>query len=276
MIPIPAFASRRLSDPQAGGRAHEAELRCGCQIHPGSFLQMDFRTRQYALCLVLSGQGRLELDGRQHLLAPGVAFQRFPDRVHHVRMPQGCAWLFLALPAATLDLLRRLRLPNLDAPVFPAPLSPPLLRRWHSAGTHLRTCPEDRLATAATELLRLAVDVHLAARPGRTPAQERFAQRACAVLERDLARRVCLEAVARELGLSLPAFRKAFRAALGCGPQVWRVRRRLARAEELLADGSTTVEKVALELGYGDVFAFSHQFRRHTGRSPRRFQELLG
>lgn len=277
MPPIPVFAARRLpADTRAATSILDHALRCGSQILPGPCVQAGFRTRQYALCLVLEGRGELELAGQRHVLAPGLAFQRFPERSHTLRMPQGGAWCFLALPAAALEVLRSLGLPSALTPTFPAPASPALLRRWRSTADLLRDCPEARLATAAAELLRLAVDVHLAAQAAPPPAQERFARQACALLERDLERRVNLTAVAQELGVGLAAFRKSFHAACGCGPHAWRVRRRLAMAEELLADATLSVAEVARRLGYADAYAFSHQFRRHTGRSPQRFRSMLG
>lgn len=47
-------------------------------------------------------------------------------------------------------------------------------------------------------------------------------------------------------------------------------------AEELLSSGHTTVEEVAVRLGYNEVSSFSNAFRRWTGRSPRQWSQAAG
>src|SRR5262249_33441668 len=93
---------------------------------------------------------------------------------------------------------------------------------------------------------------------------------ACVLLDHNLDERLSLEEVASKLGGSYAAFRKRFKEATGYSPQDYRIRRRLESSQHSLM--STSVKATARSLGYYDAFAFSAQFKRYMGCSPREFQ----
>ena len=63
-----------------------------------------------------------------------------------------------------------------------------------------------------------------------------------------------------------------FRQRYGITPGAQITRLRMLRAEELLRNTALSVKQVALAVGYEDEFYFSRIFRKHQGRSPRRFR----
>lgn len=77
-----------------------------------------------------------------------------------------------------------------------------------------------------------------------------------------------LEELAARANLSPKYFSTKFKAMIGQSVQSYIIRSRIERAEHLLRYGGMTVSEVADVLGYRDVFFFSRQFKRHTGRSP--------
>ncbi|WP_438448148.1 helix-turn-helix domain-containing protein [Gorillibacterium sp. sgz5001074] len=77
-----------------------------------------------------------------------------------------------------------------------------------------------------------------------------------------------LEDLAARANLSPKYFSTKFRAMIGQSVQSYIIRSRIERAEHLLRYGGMTVTEVADVLGYRDVFFFSRQFKRHTGKSP--------
>ena len=79
-----------------------------------------------------------------------------------------------------------------------------------------------------------------------------------------------LAAWARSSALSKRTFTRRFQAETGLSFGAWRRRARLARALDLLAAGHG-VTRVALDVGYESVGAFSAMFRAATGVSPRQF-----
>lgn len=88
----------------------------------------------------------------------------------------------------------------------------------------------------------------------------------------DLSDSVSLEEIARECGLSRSHFAHAFKATAGVAPHQWRMRRRIARAKELLLKSSLSVEEVAAECGFADQSHFTRTFARMVGKTPGRWR----
>lgn len=74
------------------------------------------------------------------------------------------------------------------------------------------------------------------------------------------------------MGLSPDYFTRLFRRTFGVPPRVWLVQERLDRAARALVESTRSVSSIARSLGYDDATAFSHQFKHHTGISPRDYR----
>jgi len=77
-----------------------------------------------------------------------------------------------------------------------------------------------------------------------------------------------LSQLAARARLSEKYFSRMFKSIIGQSVQTYTIRTRLERAEYLLRFGGMQVSEVADALGYRDVFFFSRQFKRYTGRNP--------
>lgn len=77
-----------------------------------------------------------------------------------------------------------------------------------------------------------------------------------------------LEELAARAQLSTRYFSLKFKTMIGEPVQTYLIRSRIERAEHLLKYAGMTVTEVADALGYRDVFFFSRQFKKHTGKSP--------
>jgi AraC-like DNA-binding protein len=102
-------------------------------------------------------------------------------------------------------------------------------------------------------------------RGGLAPWQERRAKDA---LSRDLYERVSRAQVARECGLSVSHFNRAFRQSLGITPHQWLVGHRLARAKDQLLNTRASLAEVATDCGFADQSHFTRVFTNHEGSSP--------
>src|SRR5699024_8979274 len=73
--------------------------------------------------------------------------------------------------------------------------------------------------------------------------------------------------------LSHDYFSRLFGQTFGQSPRAWLVQQRVRRAARMLADSLQSVSQIAAALGYQDASAFSHQFTRWQGVSPRTYRQ---
>lgn len=228
----------------------------------------------FAVNCVLRGSGTYrEENGRTHALTPGTLFQRLPGRRHSTIFDPASdyAELFLVLDAATAQQLFALGL-IADAEVLPVGGSGGVIEAFCALRRELQRSESElptRTALARViDFLNTLYDLARHAEAG--DSWDALVHQACALLERDLDRRLEMAEVARSLGVAYPTFRRRFRDLMGISPGAYRVRRRLEQARYLLLECS--VKQVAAELGYSDPFSFSAQFKDHFGLSPQHFQ----
>lgn len=78
--------------------------------------------------------------------------------------------------------------------------------------------------------------------------------------------------LARTVGLSERQLHRKIKAALGLSPYELLLRTRIQAAAEVLARTSTPISDVALDHGFCDQSAFTQQFRKRTGMTPKEFR----
>jgi transcriptional regulator of acetoin/glycerol metabolism len=93
-------------------------------------------------------------------------------------------------------------------------------------------------------------------------------------VEAHLSESVDLAQMAGVAGLSLFHFAREFRRATGVTPHNYLIRRRVERAQDLLARTDLDLSDVALAVGFFDQSHMARRFRRILGMSPRKFRLL--
>jgi AraC-like DNA-binding protein len=91
-------------------------------------------------------------------------------------------------------------------------------------------------------------------------------------MDRDWAKPIDLDAIAREAGYSRYHFIRVFRAAYGQTPGQYLSRRRIERAEELLRTADLSVTEICTLVGFSSLGTFSTSFKRHTGLTPSEYR----
>lgn len=84
-----------------------------------------------------------------------------------------------------------------------------------------------------------------------------------------------LSDLARECGLSVSHFTRAFRKTFGVSPYRWLLERRIDRAKALLAAGDLSLADIAMQSGFSDQTAFTRAFGRIVGDSPARWRRAV-
>ena len=87
-------------------------------------------------------------------------------------------------------------------------------------------------------------------------------------LREDPAETFRVEALAARAHYSTDHFARLFAAVYGQTPKAFCIRLRLERARLLLTESDLTVDQIARNLGYRDVFFFSRQFKERVGLPP--------
>jgi AraC-like DNA-binding protein len=91
-------------------------------------------------------------------------------------------------------------------------------------------------------------------------------------LEKDLS----VEELASHLGISPSYFARSFRSSVGLAPHAYLMRRRLLRAQELLASTDLPLIDIALATGFADQSHFCRRFHQMMGMPPRTFRHQHG
>lgn len=96
--------------------------------------------------------------------------------------------------------------------------------------------------------------------------------RARDLADRDYAKGIDVEAMARAAHASPAHFSRGFRAAFGVPPGRYLQERRITRAAFLLRETTMPVTEVALAVGFRSLGTFSSTFSRLMGVSPRAYR----
>jgi AraC family transcriptional regulator, arabinose operon regulatory protein len=218
----------------------------------------------HLLWCVLDGRGRLELNGDEQELHPGVCAVFAPGDA----------------PTATHDPRRRLLVFGMHFDVEGATRVVPeprwgevmdrellgVLARTSDAAYRRRDAVGRRQAELSLEqLLGMIWDaVHNPGRKATDTAVDEVARQ----LRQDPGREWTVAEMAARAALSRAQFTRRFVAQLGMSPAQYLIQARIDRAHQLLTETGMTVTQVAAALGYTDVPYFSRQYKQRTGRSP--------
>lgn len=91
-------------------------------------------------------------------------------------------------------------------------------------------------------------------------------------MDRDYARQLDLEALARRAGYSRFHFARSFRDIYGETPHAYLTRRRIERAKDLLRSANLTVTEICELVGFASLGSFSARFSELVGVSPTEYR----
>lgn len=203
-------------------------------------------------------------------LNPGDLFFLFPYVVHEYwadpNDPPSMTWVGFDGPAAS-SLVEQLGLTR-EKPFLrdlPVRRFVPHLRQleptFGAAATGRSLRPIEYLARFLGEIL------HIATTPATT-SRTTWLERARTLMEAHCLDGVTVQEIADQVGVDRSHLSKAFTREFGVSPTAHLRQARLERAQTLLRETQLSVTEVALSVGYGDVYAFSHAYRRHFGVAP--------
>jgi AraC family transcriptional regulator len=107
---------------------------------------------------------------------------------------------------------------------------------------------------------------------GLTPWQ---GKRATEMMRENLEGNIRLSDLARECGLSVSHFTRAFRKSFGKSPYRWLLERRIDHGKGLLMTSDLPIADIAIRSGFSDQAAFTRAFGRIVGDSPGRWRRAI-
>jgi AraC-like DNA-binding protein len=160
-----------------------------------------------------------------------------------------------------------LRLQSCGAPspwlalITPPDLGAAQSRSWERLQAHTRP----RLDALDTEIIATEQEQR-----GGLPARmlRRIEEYIDVHLEKDLS----VEVLASQFGISPSYFARSFRSSVGLAPHAYVMRRRILRAQELVASTELPLAEIALATGFADQSHFCRRFREMAGVPPRTFR----
>lgn len=129
---------------------------------------------------------------------------------------------------------------------------------------------DDARAMLPTEYLARFLGEILTATTGRRPdlSADALLERGRTFIDTHCTEDITVEDVAHHVGLTRSHFSTSFTRRFAVSPREYLWSSRLARGRELLRSTDLSVTEVALSVGFSDIYAFSHAFRRRFGSSP--------
>ena len=189
------------------------------------------------------------------------------DRSHARAAAMGAAWADPSRPADRA----------------PAPALISIVRLLHDAGQALpgnrdeaRRCIEKAAALVRGELAPGGPGADTARSTGPTPLAPWQVARVTAFVDANLSCRIRVDSLAALARLSASYFSRAFHATVGASPNAYVIRRRIARAQELISLTGKPLSEIALDCGFADQAHLCRHFRRIVGASPSAWRRLHG
>ncbi len=242
-----------------------------------------FIRNHYLFHYVISGQGALDAtaeDGvttRRYEIQAGQGFLICPGLINTYRADETHPWKYVWIEFDGLRASESLRYAGLTA-------AQPIYRADDEAQSNrvrdLMLYIADHSEAPAIHLigyLYLFVDALMQSSATRVSAQENqlkdfYIQEAVNYIEQNYQRNLTVEEVADACRLNRSYFSKLFKDNVGCPPQEFLIRVRLAKAMELMCSSNAAIGEIAVRCGYSNQFHFSRAFKKHYGIPPQKWR----
>lgn len=228
-----------------------------------------------SLELVVSGEGRVVLDGVASKLRPGSVFTYGATTKVEIRTEKRRPMTKCFLSFSGAAAVKRLAVAGL--PIGKATRlalfgeAQQLMEEIIREGRHERYATT-RICTALTEVLFIKIEElrRWSASVG-CEVEEEFLS-CCTIIDRKFLEIATLEEIARLSGISSVRICRLFRRYKGISPYQYLLRRKMAYAAELLLGTGCRVKDAAARAGFEDPYHFSRCFKAIHQLSPKQFQ----
>lgn len=242
-----------------------------------------FVRNHYLFHYILSGHGQLDAADqhgtvRHYPLEPGQGFLIFPGQITTYSAREDDPWKYVWLEFDGLRVAEYVDQAGLtlDQPVY-CPLIP---EQGQSVGETMLYIADHSCESALHLVGQLCLFLDGLIRTSSSRRELRggqlkdfYIQEAVNFMERNYRRDLTVEEIARVCGLNRSYFSKIFRDSMGCPPQEFLIRLRLAKAADQLKGTENSIGSIAAQCGYPNQLHFTRAFHKRYGLSPREWRK---
>ncbi len=229
----------------------------------------------HEIILCLRGTGFVTIGGRRHSVRAGQVVWVNCHRPHEHGAEPGDPWelYWIRIGGPRLDRIGE-TLGVAEAPVFVGFDSTAAAALFQEIFALLRGQRADAPALVHAALARL-IALAFTSRQQHTPAEPQspaVLHRAIEQMKLFYFQKHRVAGLATLCGMSESHFTRLFRAAFGTTPIDWLRRERISQAKRRLAETRDAIKEIAAQVGYGDHYFFSKDFKQLVGVPPSEYR----
>jgi AraC family transcriptional regulator, arabinose operon regulatory protein len=235
------------------------------------------RLIDYAVVFVEEGQGTIttERGGSLRVVGPAV-FWLFPNELHSYGPDSGTVWVerWALFRGTLIDEFVRRELLNPAKPLIAPVKHGEISQTFNLLHSEIQKRSALAWITAASIIHRLVAQVAQQSAAQQSKSLSTQIQRIASIIEERAFMEIDFEDIAEELNVSPATLRRQCVAHFGLAPKHYQLQLRLERAKELLTKTDSSIQDIALSIGYSDAFYFSRLFQKRENQTPTDFRRL--
>ncbi len=229
------------------------------------------RSDNYKLIYVLSGELRVEIDGKAYSVGEHCSALVYPFSSLELISDSGARYFAVAFNGVALvGMLSRTAF-SPARPVSGRIDSPLLIRGFHFISQLNGYTPFTRYRQGGGLIILLSY--YMEHHPGKNVAAENYVVTALELIDRNFMNSdFGVADIAKELKIDRTYLYRLFKKETNMTVVEYLVRRRIYNAEILLANSDRSIRDVAVSSGFSDQLYFSRVFKRVEGKTPSEFR----
>lgn len=232
----------------------------------------------YGGFIILSGKGRyIDRDGNSQVIGVGDFVQRQPGVVHTTTVEEGEPWLefFVCFGSKLYESLTDMGIVSAE-PVLHTSLTQETVKRCELLLYNFKSAFDRDVSGLLLQVQTFMFHMNALAREKRRLGyRDEMVDRICEELGSGFDRKVDGRQIAERYQIGYENLRKIFHSQTGTSLHQYRIMKRTNEAKRLLCYRELTLREISDMLGYTDQYAFSNQFKKITGMSPKVFRKSL-
>lgn len=247
-----------------------------CGMLPKVPEDVEHHLNYYSGLLVISGRGKYVSDQGETIdLGPGDFVQRRPGCKHRTIVEEGEPWLefYICFGPSIYNSLVDMQMISNET-VLKTALRPSTIGKCEALLLEFKRSTEKNKKMLLVALQSFLIQMNnLCEEPEKHAQVPQMIEAICDRLSKGFEERIDYEALAKIYKVSYESMRKTFKRYTGMAPNRYRLMMRINEAKRFLVDTDASLKYIAAELGYADQYAFSTQFKKVVGLSPKKYRD---